>query len=177
MRYPILAFPLLAAVCLGLSFLGDALRPPPLHAQTLTVMSCDDALPGGVTLASLGLCADPTHFARLTTGPRDFLRAVIEQDADAVNYQTQVPCGAARNVDDAGVLVVAGPGDGTCTQTLADTCEDDGCLVPNPQSRVAVGLRIERRDQRTAWVERRARLAAEAAEEAERTQAETELPP
>lgn len=111
------------------------------------VISCSTAL------EAEGHCVAGQHLLILVAASTEDLTRLAAAEAERINYQATVPCGEERAVDDAGVLVIAGPEDTGCS------ADNRGQTIANPQpaadavsSVLAATLR-----QRTVEAERRER--------------------
>lgn len=91
---------------------------------TADVRTCNGAL------TSAGLCQEPTDALLSYPVPAEAQDDFIAAWAELANYQDEVPCGAERLTDDAGIVVQAGPGDSTCDAEGAGRT-----TVSNPQAK------------------------------------------
>lgn len=94
--------------------------------------------------------------ADLTT--EESVQLLVDAYANAGNYQTTVPCEARRALDDAGVLVQAGPEDAGCDAGLL------GATIANPQSAQDVAKLLMRERIVSQAVDRQRQVAVEAAQ-------------
>ena len=89
-------------------------------------------------MVTAGLCASNQDILVSYTITNGAQARILDGITAAMNYQATIPCAAAQVVDD-GVLVVAGPGDGTCTVPLI------GTTINNPQTKKQAADRWIRR--------------------------------
>lgn len=154
---------LLLAVLLGLAALGT---PTPAGAA---VVDCAALTAAQRTQAeALGACSPGAPKAVCLPATDAGIQALVAWLAAQANYQTEVPCEAARRADAHGILVAAGPGDGTCAAELL------GQPIPNPQPVRQVALRWWRTQINDQVVSHQTHLAAEA--ERQRALSETPTP-
>lgn len=118
---------------------------------------------------TIGACGEAAPKALCLPATDEGLTALVDLLATEANYQPEVPCTVARQVDDLGILVAAGPGDGTCTTALA------GEVIANPQPRRQVAMRWWRAQLNDRIGQRAAEQAAEAERERVRSAAAAAL--
>lgn len=119
---------------------------------------------------TIGACGPGAPKSLCLPATDEGLLALVDMLAAEANYQATVPCTEVRQVDDVGVLVAAGPGDGTCTAALA------GTEVANPQPQRQVAMRWWRAQLNDRIGQRAAERAAEAERERVREEAAIALP-
>lgn len=105
---------------------------------------------------TIGACGVAAPKALCLPATGEGLFALVDLLAAEANYQKEVPCTDARQVDDFGILVAAGPGDGTCTAALV------GTAIPNPQPIRQAAMRWWRAELNARIAAREAEVAAEA---------------
>lgn len=113
------------------------------HALIFAALLAGLALPASAAtrncttaLVNATLCGATDHVLLSYSVPPAAAPRLVAALSALANYQDTVPCSAARVVDDGGLIVQAGPGDGTCS---AGTL---GQQVANPQTRAAVADRF-----------------------------------
>jgi hypothetical protein len=128
------------------------------------VRTCNGAL------TSAGLCQAPTDALLYYPIPEAAQPDFIDAWGELANYQADVPCGSERLVDDAGIVIQAGPGESTCTAGTA------GELVANPQPKARAVDRFIRAQLVGVVREYRARQAEAAARETVEAEPDPEIP-
>jgi hypothetical protein len=119
---------------------------------------------------TIGACVPGAPKALCLPATDEGMAELVDLLASEANYQPGVPCTAARQVDDLGIMVAAGPGDGACTAALA------GQQVDNPQPRRQVALRWWRAQLNDRIGQRAAERAAEVERERVRATTTAALP-
>lgn len=117
-----------------------------------------------------GLCGEATDALLYFSIPEEVRDDFLDAWGALANYQAEVPCGTERLVDDAGIVVQAGPGESTCTAGAA------GALVANPQSKARAVDRFIRAQLVNAVREYRARQAEATARQTAEAEPEPEIP-
>jgi hypothetical protein len=118
----------------------------------------------------IGACSPVSSAALCIPATQQGLDALFAYWGEQFGYQETVPCEALRRIDEIGILIAAGPGDGDCTAETIDT------TIVNPQSLDVAALRWWRSEQNRGIVDRQARQASEVEAERVRAQTPTALP-